>query len=316
WVAGRPAWALPPRLGGAARGWVLLASAGPASTAFFLAGLSVLVSIGAPRGGQAIRQTCGLAAAWALVPLLVSVFLPRAFPRLWPWARPVNDWLLASTPTGVLLGNGGRGLGRTAFEAVCWMIGLQVVAGVLMMAWAVVRLRAASRGQAGGDAGWRARHRPGLRWRLIPRPVCGDSPVLWKEIHTARPGGFAELVGCFAFWMIFALIGYGAYSFGWPAALEWWTPSLGSTASQVSRLKFNNYLRGITSLAELVALIVVAGAAAEGVAAERARGTWDSLLATPLDGREILTAKMAGAVWKARWGGLLLAGLWSAGLLA
>jgi hypothetical protein len=142
--------------------------------------------------------------------------------------------------------------------------------------------------------------------------------VLWKEIHTARPGGFADLVGSFAFLMIFASIGYGAYSFGRPAALEWWAPSLGlgPTASEVSRLKFNNYLRGITALAELVALIVVAGAAAEGVAAERTRGTWDSLLATPLDGREILRAKMIGAVWKARWGGLLLAVLWSAGLLA
>jgi ABC-type transport system involved in multi-copper enzyme maturation permease subunit len=315
-ATGLPVVSLLPLLGGVDPGLVLLAYAGTASTAFFLAGLSVLVSIGAPRGGQAIRQTCGLAAAWALVPLLVSVFLPRAFPRLWPWARPVNDWLLASTPTDVLLGNGGRGLGQTAFESVFWMIGLQVAAGLVMMAWAVLRLRAASRNQAGGDAGWLARHRVGLRWRLIRRPACGDSPVLWKELHTARPGGFAELVGRFAFLIIFASIGYGSFYFGWPAALEWWTPSLGSTPSEISRLKFNNYLRGITSLAELVALLVVAGAAAEGVAAERARGTWDSLLATPLDGREILRAKMVGAVWKARWGGLLLGVLWSAGLLA
>ena len=41
-------------------------------------------------------------------------------------------------------------------------------------------------------------------------------------------------------------------------------------------------------MTELVCLLVVAGAAAEAVATERARTTWDSLIATPLSGREIL----------------------------
>ncbi|HZW29958.1 MAG TPA: ABC transporter permease subunit, partial [Isosphaeraceae bacterium] len=315
-ATGLPVVTLLPLIGGVDPNLVLLAYAGTASIGLFLAGLSVVVSIGAPRAGQAIRQTCGLAGAWVIVPFLGSIFLPRAPRQVRLWVYPVHDWLLASTPTGVLLEMGRSGFGPTAFESVRWMIGLQVAAGLVMLAWAVARLRGANRAWASDDAGRLAGHRPGLRWRLIQRPACGDRPVLWKEIYTARPGGFAELVGRLAFLMIFASIGYGAYYYGWPAVLEWWTPGLGSTASEVSRLKFNNYVRGITSLAELVALVVVAGAAAEGVAAERARGTWDSLLATPLSGREILPAKMLGAVWKARWGGLLLAGLWSAGLLA
>jgi hypothetical protein len=62
-------------------------------------------------------------------------------------------------------------------------------------------------------------------------------------------------------------------------------------------------------------LLLVALGAAAGVTAERARETWDSLTATPLCGRTILRAKAVGAVWKVRWGLLLLVVLWAAGLL-
>jgi ABC-type Na+ efflux pump permease subunit len=41
-------------------------------------------------------------------------------------------------------------------------------------------------------------------------------------------------------------------------------------------------------------------AAASGVAGERARGTWDGLLVTPIDRGSILRAKMWGAVWSVR----------------
>ena len=156
-----------------------------------------------------------------------------------------------------------------------------------MIGWAV-RLRAASRVGEGGNAPGRALRRPRLRWRLIRRPACGESPVLWKEIHTGRPAGFAERVGVVVFVLIFALIGYECFELGRPAALEWYGHRAGSAASDVSRLRFNDYLRLITSLVELILLIVVAGAAAEAVAAERARGTWGSLLTTLLDGQEIL----------------------------
>ncbi len=66
---------------------------------------------------------------------------------------------------------------------------------------------------------------------------------------------------------------------------------------------------------ELVCLIVVGAAAAESISSERARTTWDSLLATPLDANEIIRAKMIGSVWKARGGILVVLVLWSAGLL-
>jgi hypothetical protein len=44
--------------------------------------------------------------------------------------------------------------------------------------------------------------------------------------------------------------------------------------------------------------LMVAGSAAEGVAGSGARH-WLGLIATPLSGREILRAKMLGAIWRA-----------------
>ena len=149
----------------------------------------------------------------------------------------------------------------------------------------------------------------------MSRPSCGDRPVLWKEIHTAKSSGVADLLGILAVVAIFGWIGYLTYRVGAPALLEWWQYGSSRTAPNASRMEFNYYLRGITSVIELVCLLIVAGAAAEGVAAERARSTWESLLATTLRGHEILTAKMLGAVWKTRWGIVLLLALWSAGML-
>jgi ABC-type transport system involved in multi-copper enzyme maturation permease subunit len=324
-ATGFPIVCLLPLLGGVDPTVIVLAYAGTISTALFLTGLSVLVSIHAPRGGQAVRETIGLEVIWLALPM-AGLLVPRTWPGLWPWVQPVHEWLMASTPTGVWLGPGITASGTTFFEAVAWMIGLQLSAGILMIGLAVVRMRAASRIRGGdGDTRTRTRRWPVLRRWLIPRPTCGESPVLWKEFHTARPAGFARLVGVVVFLIGIAVIAYGCFDLGKPAALEWyartgpaaleWYARTGPGAPDWNRFRFNNYLRFVNSLVELFVLIFIAGAAAEAVAAERARGTWESLLTTQLEGREILLDKMRGARSKGRWGILLLVGLWSAGLL-
>ena len=150
----------------------------------------------------------------------------------------------------------------------------------------------------------------------LRRPPCGDNPVLWKELHTERPRGFAQVLGVAISSGLAALIGYGTYRFARPAFLEWFgtgsaprprtSSGTGSTSSSASSLRW----------VEFFTLLIAAGVAAEGVTAERARQTWDGLIATPMDGRAILRAKMIGAAWKVRWGLILLGLLWLVGLLA
>jgi ABC-type transport system involved in multi-copper enzyme maturation permease subunit len=197
-------------------------------------------------------------------------------------------------------------------EGLWWLIGLEMAAGSLMIGWAIARLRPLSRKLEDGEGGRVVHH----RWRLISRPPCGESPVLWKEMHTAKTAGFTQLSETLAIAAIFGLIAYGAFHFGGPAVLEWLAYLAGQTPTEASRTDFNVYLRGITSVVELVCLILIGGAAAESIASERAQATWDSLLATPLSRHEVVCGKMIGAAWKARWGLVLLLSLWSAGLLA
>ena len=83
-----------------------------------------------------------------------------------------------------------------------------------------------------------------------------------------------------------------------------------------ARLEFNIVLRQMTGLLDVLYVLMVAGAAAESVAAERERETWLGLIATPLTGREILRAKMLGAIWKTRGLAFLMLALWMVGLLA
>ena len=56
--------------------------------------------------------------------------------------------------------------------------------------------------------------------------------------------------------------------------------------------------------------------ATEGIVSERARETWDSLIATPLTARDILRSKMLAALWRMRLLLAILLGLWTIGLVA
>jgi ABC-type Na+ efflux pump permease subunit len=312
---GLPIMALLPFLSGVDAGIIWLAFAGIASTAYFVGGLSIVSSVGCRRSNHAIQNSLAAMGIWLLCPGLAFAFMGRVLPQLWAWVRPLNMWVLASSPFGVFLCTFGVAFGWSIQEALIWMIGLQTAAGTLMIGWAIVWLRPVSRKLEEGEG--RDAARPGARhhWRLIRRPACPESGMRWKEMHTAKSSGLTQLSEIVALSLIFATIGYGAYHFGARAALEWLAHLSGKTTTDSSRLEFNTYLRCITSVIELVCLILVGASAAEGISSERSQTTWDSLLATPLDGNEIVVAKMIGACWKARGGILLVLVLWLAGLL-
>jgi hypothetical protein len=312
---GLPITGLLPFMSGVDAAVIVLAYAGIASTAYVMGGLSILVSTGCRRSGQATQSALAVMGTWLICPALAFAFVGRVLPQLWPWVRPVNMWILASSPFGMYLSTMGVAFGWDIHEALFWMIGLQMAGGTVMIGWAIARLRRVSRKLEDGEGRDGARPRARHHWRLITRPACGESAMRWKEMHTAKSSGLTQISEIVALSVIFALIGYGAYYLGAPAALEWFAHLSGKTTTDSSRVEFNNYVRGITSVIELVCLIVVGAAAAESISSERARATWDSLLATPLDGKEIFRAKMIGGVWKARGGILLVLVLWWAGLL-
>ncbi len=90
----------------------------------------------------------------------------------------------------------------------------------------------------------------------------------------------------------------------------------GGLATGQARLEFNIVLRELSAFCAWGYVLVVYGAAVEGVKRERERGTWLGLIATPLSGWKILRAKMLGPVLSRLGGALTLIALWTVGLMA
>jgi ABC-type transport system involved in multi-copper enzyme maturation permease subunit len=307
---------------------VLLATVVTGSTAYFMGGLSILVSTAASRPADAFGQASGLAILWIVVPVLVQVIVPVSFPRIWAWVQPINDWVLASSPASLLLTVWwfGPSPGWSLSSAIAWMIGLQVAGGSLLVAWAVFRFRNACRRHEethGSSESAQSFDRPEPRaWAAIRgigavrRPPCGDRPILWKELYTRRRRTLAERLSVFVALGFVGLLVYLIFPAALRAFVEQYRYGFDPVGSEVRRLDFNETLRIVTSLIEFFVILATAGIAATGLTEERARETWDSLLATPLTGREIIHAKMIGAAWKVRWAVLLLLALWAVGVLA
>lgn len=329
-------------LGGIDPWLILLAGAGLASTAIALAALAAAISAGAPTASRAMSYAFALAMAWMCLPVLIVMLLPRAWPAAAPWVVPVAVRVLDSSPFGVGLNLSGV-IPRGPMEgAVLRMIALQTSAALVLILWAIARLRPASR--ALYDVEGRTAILRMLRPRWRPRPACGDDPVLWHELHSTRAmSDAALLVDRLVNVLWIGLLAYATSWFAVPAFAELsrsgygptpGTPavpelnpiarvlvakltslSLGLTPGQ-ARLEFNVVLRQMTGILDFLYVLVVAGAAAESVATERERETWLGLIATPLTGREILRAKMLGSIWRTRMLAILMLALWMVGLLA
>jgi ABC-type transport system involved in multi-copper enzyme maturation permease subunit len=299
---------------------ILLGFAATSSMAYFVAAMSILVSTVSKRPREAISVAYILVLAWLFGPPLVTLIMPLGGPtslRIYEWIRPVNVWISSTSPFDALfrlnmLGRAGPG---AIFEFYAWMIGLQLAYGTALIALAVLLLRPSFR-RADSSPRWLARLAAMRRGRrLLPRPECGDDAMLWKERHVSRTGVFAKAVAALIVLAVGALIVYGTFEMARDAFAEVASYGYGS-GPEGDRNEFNGVLRLVCTLGYCILYIGVASAAAAGVTREREEDTWTSLTATPLEGREILLAKMIGAVWGMRWlAGVLLA-FWLIGLAA
>jgi ABC-type transport system involved in multi-copper enzyme maturation permease subunit len=156
-------------------------------------------------------------------------------------------------------------------------------------------------------AGWRLRPaalRPQSGERLLRRarrfghvpPVDEKRPMLWKELAIERVGALGGLG-----WWLGALL----------------TLTLAVTSVVLAGLWFGVELFGVDEVrAEGLMTLFIGGTAAYvgcliewavglraavAISSERERGTWDALLTSPLEGREIVRAKLWGSLHAIRW---------------
>jgi ABC-type transport system involved in multi-copper enzyme maturation permease subunit len=317
-AVGLPILSLLTLFGGIPPDVVVAAYVGTGSTAFFLAGLSLLVSTYARRVREAIFVVYLLELVWLVMPAVLDAPLRYAWPVLHEWVQPVNDWIYATNPLslfGTFMSVAGRG--RSAIDAVAWLVGLQVAYGSLFVLISVLRLRPVFRAQSAEarPVEGRRRWRSPRAIRFLDRPPVGDDPMLWKELHVARPGGMVRWIVRACVLMGLILLGYWWVYFGGPAIEEVWFNGYTSGGSYGSREDFNGFVRTAGTMLYLLWGLGLAAAASSAVTAEREEDTWISLLTTLLTGPEILRAKMAGAIWGLRALGLVMLALWTFGLL-
>jgi hypothetical protein len=231
-------------LGGVDPRSVAYAYGGTLSTAFFLAALSLLVSVYARAPRDAVLLLYLIEALWLVVPWFANFALAGS-PSLRALAS-VNDWIVPTTPLSLVgpstvsawsgrgpihgflrgsrlvspaaLARAGAGPG-TLTTPWAWMVGLQLAYGAAFLAWASWRLRPTARLLA--DPPLRRFSLGRGRRRIRPRPACGDDPMLWKERYSAGSGSTRPI-------RVLVMLGFGflillsrqAVMYNWRLALD------------------------------------------------------------------------------------------------
>jgi ABC-type transport system involved in multi-copper enzyme maturation permease subunit len=228
--------------------------------------LALTLSIWGTRMTEVVLTTY---AVWLVVILLPPTWfvLLRAGAVRWPLPR----WLEAASPVllvfAPLRGRAGATLGEQAR-----FLGLCLAVSAALAALGAARLRAAVARDPG--PGWRW---AGLRLRVLGRGLPGPSldanPVLWREWHARRP----------TLWGLILWALYGVLA----AACTMTIASL-TASSMRGRWGAASFLNALQVAAGMLLLSI---SAASALGEERARGSLDVLLVTPLSTRSIVWAK-------------------------
>jgi hypothetical protein len=127
--------------------------------------------------------------------------------------------------------------------------------------------------------------------------------MLWKELHTGGPRGLARFVG-----FLLTVIGGGflVYYGVWlamMAVMEVWDYGFLSWSDYsrgMYRIQFRYFLDFVVPMLYILAMLAMAGAGAAAVTTEHEEDTWVSLTTTDLTGREVIFAKLWGALARGR----------------
>lgn len=212
---------------------------------------------------------------WSLANWVMG-FVPPA-PRVLLSANPY--WLAFapySVPGSVSIGD------FVTFVAGC------LVAAALLLGLAVARMRAVAVRHGGTGSAHPSKRRPAWlsafrgrknsapqRRRRLLGPSLDGNPVLWREWHRQRPSRWGRFM-----WGLYALL---AAAFSVLVVAYEFNGTRGGDAASI-----------VVTLQVVVGLLLVSVAAPNPLAEERARGSMEVLLATPLSTRSILWGKWWG----------------------
>src|SRR5262249_52956424 len=152
------------------------------STVYLLSGVSIFVSTFTQRPRDSILLAYLLELVWLFLPPIEQLLLQArgSTANMVQDARPLTAWIIDSSPSALLF-HDWFAAGPRAVDAATWMVGLQLLYGTCLLAWATIRLRPLEKGSRIWGMKWLDL---GTAWRprrFFKRRACGDDPMIWKE---------------------------------------------------------------------------------------------------------------------------------------
>ncbi len=184
-----------------------------------------------------------------------------------------------------------------------WTMLIWVILGLIGLGVAAWRLRPSCLRLMSGEV---RSLRRGRYW-FVP-PVDEGRPMLWKELFIERVSPLGRLGKWIGVLTVLLLIGLSTSYAGLVAYSRWWPSQASSDAEWYAGWIGSTIADSAAMVGYLIQIAVVLRAAV-AISSERQRGTWDSLLTSPLLGRDIVVGKLCGSFYALRW--LILAALWA-----
>ncbi len=242
---------------------------------------ALMLSVWASKPHEVIAVVFGIWALWVLAcPVYQICYLFGGRPPTWlEWSNP---FYLAFSPSiypgeTSLLEPILFSLGCGLIGTICTAIAVRKVRVVGCRSARVAQPRA---GRVGRGVGFLLG-----QWRRGRGPQLDANPVLWREWHRNRPSWWSRVV-----WLGYAVI----------SALAGLTLIAnllnGTRPGMISQLAGS-----VLGLLATLGLLLVSTATASVLAEERARGSLDVLMSTPVSTRAILGAKWRGAFRRVPW---------------
>jgi ABC-type transport system involved in multi-copper enzyme maturation permease subunit len=263
------------------RFWALVALlAVPVAVSIGAGGLAALASTLSRRGRDALLAVYFVDLLFLLTPML----------RRAGWTAGPLDWLPALNPfecTWDLVWS--ETVSVAAVTVALWLtIG---IASATLAAW---RLRPACLAAAAGEVPARG----GRRRAWVP-PVDEDRPMLWKELFVER----VATLGRFGRWVGLVLTTVLAAGSIWLTAMVVLGHRLGSGAGWDlwARTALAEWVGGTAAVLGFLIEWAVGLRASVSISSERERGSWDALLTSPLEAKEIVRGKLWGSLYALRW---------------
>lgn len=301
-LVGLPVISLLQVIGGIDPNLVLAAYAVNGLLAASVAGISVLNSVNARRGRDAIVATYFWIIAYyftcSLSPLLLVPTVGIA-----DWHIPGIPFTVAGAVEVFNYGNifsalrrigmaiaGGTPMSDVLPEELARFAAFQGVVALLTLSLAVIRLRPVALREAVVKTPTKLQE----SFRIRRRPAIGKWPMVWKEVY-AEPGPRRKL----ATWLLL-LLGLGVCFL--PLVMIFY--SMMTSHRSLGQIQDDVYT-WMSVVSTAIASVMLLGVAVRGagvISNERDRQTMDGLLTTPLTVHEILLGKLVGSVMGLRAG--------------